>query len=74
MNNSRNFNEIFRKNVIFDDIKIRKKSGLHPLSRQQIFGKNHKGDVKFTRCSLFRAKAKTCYKKLLWKAMKRKLV
>ena len=34
-----NFNEIFRKDVTYDNIKILKKRGLHPLSRRYIFGK-----------------------------------
>ena len=35
----RNFNEIFRKDVTYDNIKSHKKPGLHPLSEKCIFGK-----------------------------------
>ena len=31
MNELRNFNEIFRKDVTYDNIKSHKKAGLHPL-------------------------------------------
>ena len=34
-----NFNEIFRKDVAYDNIKNHKKAELHPLSRKHIFGK-----------------------------------
>ena len=39
LNDWRNFNEIFRKDVTYDDIKSHKKPRLHPLSRRYIFGK-----------------------------------
>ena len=34
----RNFNEILRKNVRYDNIKSHKKTGLHPPSRKYFFG------------------------------------
>ena len=34
-----NFNEIFRKDVTFDNVKNHKKTGLYSLSRRNIFGK-----------------------------------
>ena len=39
LNVSGNFNEIFRKDVNYDNIKSHKKTGLHPVSRTCIFGK-----------------------------------
>ena len=39
----RNFNEIFRKDAAFDNIKSQRKPGLHPLSRRYIFGKTTGG-------------------------------
>ena len=35
----RNFNEVFKKNVTYNNIKSCKKTGLQPPSRIQIFGK-----------------------------------
>ena len=35
----RNFNEIFRKDVAYDNIKSHKKPGLYPLSTRDTFGK-----------------------------------
>ena len=35
----KNFNEAFRKDVIYDNIKSHKKPRLYPLSRRCIFGK-----------------------------------
>ena len=35
----RNFNDIFKKDVTYDNIKILTKTGLHPLSKRYIFGK-----------------------------------
>ena len=36
----RNFNDIFRKDMTYDNIKIKKKkTGPHPLSKRYIFGK-----------------------------------
>ena len=35
----RNINDIFRKDVIYDNIKRHKKSWLRPLSEKYIFGK-----------------------------------
>ena len=39
----RNFNEIFRKDVTYDNVKSHKKPGLHPVSRRYIFGKATRG-------------------------------
>ena len=39
LNEFRNFNEIFRKDVTSDNIKSHKKPVLHPFSEIQIFGK-----------------------------------
>ena len=39
LNDLRNFNEIFREDVAYDNDKSHKKLGLHPLSRTYIFGK-----------------------------------
>ena len=39
MNELRNFNEIFRKDVTYDNIKGHKKVGFHPHFRRHIFGK-----------------------------------
>ena len=39
MNDLRNFNEIFRKDVTYDNIKSHKKSWFHPLCRRYVFGK-----------------------------------
>ena len=33
----RNFNEVFRKNVVYDNIKSHKKTGFHPLTRKDLF-------------------------------------
>ena len=35
----RNFNDIFWKDVTYDNIQSHKKAGLHPLSRKYIFRK-----------------------------------
>ena len=35
----RNFNEVFRKDVPYDNIKSHKKAGLHPLPKNYNFGK-----------------------------------
>ena len=37
LNDMRNFNEIFRKDVAYDNIESRKKVAFHPLSRKYIF-------------------------------------
>ena len=55
LNKLRNFNEIFRKDVTYDDIKSNKKSGLNLLSRRHVFGKTT-GGVKLTALSLLRIK------------------
>ena len=39
----RNFNDIFRKDVTYDNIKIKKKTRPHPLSERYIFGKTRGG-------------------------------
>ena len=39
-NDLRNCNEIFRKDVTYDNIKSHKKPGFHPLFRRHIFEKN----------------------------------
>ena len=39
LNDLRNFNEIFRKDVTYDNIKSHKKPGLHPVPEKHIFGK-----------------------------------
>ena len=36
----RNFNEIFRKNMTYDNVKSYRKTELHPLSETCIFGKS----------------------------------
>ena len=38
MNNLSNFNEIFRKDVTYDEIKSHKKPVFHPLFSRYIFG------------------------------------
>ena len=43
----RNFNEIFRKNVAYDDIESQKKPWFHPLFRRYIFRKTT-GEAKLT--------------------------
>ena len=43
LNNMINFNEIFRKNATYDNIKIHQKSGLLPLSRENNFRKTTGG-------------------------------
>ena len=43
LNHLRNFNEIFRKDVNFDNIKSHKKTGFHPLFRRYIFRKTTVG-------------------------------
>ena len=39
LNDLSNFNEIFLKDVTYDNIKSRKKTGFHPLSRRYILEK-----------------------------------
>ena len=41
-------NEIFRKDVTYDNITSHKKPGHRPLSRRYIFGKTTEGRVKLT--------------------------
>ena len=44
LNNFRNFNEVFRKDLTYDNIESPKKPGRHhPLSRRYIFGKITEG-------------------------------
>ena len=45
LNDLMNFNEIFRKNLTYDDIKSHQKSGFHPHSRKRIFGKTIVGVI-----------------------------
>ena len=40
-----NLNEIFRKDVTYDNIKSHKEPGLHTLSRRCIFGKTTGGSM-----------------------------
>ena len=52
-----NFNEIFRKDVSYDNVKSHKKAGLRPLCRRfgNIFGKiTGERGLKLTSFSLFR--------------------
>ena len=48
----RNLNDIFRKDVTYNNITSHKKTGLHPLSRKSSFGKTKEGSNCAT--SLFR--------------------
>ena len=48
-----NFNEVFRKNLTYDNIKSQQKSGLQPLSRKHNFRENTGGGGV---TSLFRVK------------------
>ena len=43
MNDMRNFSEIFRKHVTYDNIKSYKKPGFHPLLEDTVFKKPHWG-------------------------------
>ena len=43
LNDLRNFINIFRKDVSYDNVKSYKKPGLHPLSRRYIFRKTTEG-------------------------------
>ena len=49
-----NFNEIFRKNVAYDNNKSREKAGFHSLSRKHIFQKTTWGWVIKFRNKTFR--------------------
>ena len=42
-----NFNEMFRKNVTYDDIKSCKKSSTSASLFKRYFWKNHRGEVNF---------------------------
>ena len=44
LNELRNFNEIFKEDVTYNNIKSHKKPGLHPFSEKHIFGKITGGD------------------------------
>ena len=44
LNDLRNLNEIFRKDIPYDNIKSHKKAGFHPLCRRHIFQKTTGGD------------------------------
>ena len=49
LNDLRNFNEFFRTNVIYDNIKShKKKTGLHPLSRKYSYGKTTERQVELS--------------------------
>ena len=41
LNEMRNLNEIFKKDVTYDNITSHKKAEFHPLFRRYIFGKKH---------------------------------
>ena len=43
LNSLRNFNVIFRKDVLYNNINIHKKPGLYPLSKKYSFGKTTEG-------------------------------
>ena len=43
LNNLRNFNEPFRKDVPYDNVKSHKKPGFHPLCRRYVFRKATEG-------------------------------
>ena len=45
LNNLMNFNEIFRKDVTYDNIKIHKKPGFHLLFRNAFFEKHSGGQI-----------------------------
>ena len=62
LNNLMNFNEIFRKDVTYDNIKIHKKTGSHPLFRKYIFRKST-AEVKLTPPSLFRVNERNLCRK-----------
>ena len=55
-NDLKNFNKIFRKNVIYDTVKNNKKTGFHPLSKKRNFGKTKRW-VNLTLPSLFKVNA-----------------
>ena len=44
-NNLRNFNEIFRKDVPYDNFKSHKKPGFHPIFRRYNFQKSQGGQI-----------------------------
>ena len=43
LNELRNSNEIFRKDVTYDNIKSHKRADLHPFSKKHIFGRTASG-------------------------------
>ena len=59
MNNLRNVNQIFRKNVAYDNIKSHKKERLQPFSLKETFGRITEvggGGVKLTHPSFLKLK------------------
>ena len=56
LNDLRNFNELFGRNVAYDSIKSHKKLGFHTLSRKHISGKTTGGGGQIDPPSLFRVK------------------
>ena len=57
LNDYRNFNDIFRKDMTYDNTESLKKSGVHPLFTRYIFGKTTGRGVKLTPFpSFFRVK------------------
>ena len=56
LNNLRNLNEIFRKDVTYDNIKCHKKLEFHPLCRRYIFRKTT-GEGQIDSPSRFRVKS-----------------
>ena len=58
LNGLRKFNEIFRKDLTYDNTKSHKKPGLHPLFRRYIFGKSTEcwGSIDLPLLSLLRVK------------------
>ena len=51
-----NFDDIFRKDVTYENIQSHKKAGLHLLSRKYMFGKTTGGGQIEPPLSLFRVK------------------
>ena len=56
MDELRNFNEIFREDVTYHNIKNHKKPGLYPLSKRCIFGKPQKGECQIDPTPLIHSK------------------
>ena len=64
LNDLRNFNEFFRKNVIYDNIKSHKKTGLHPLSRKYSYGKTTERWIKLSKFLLMNENSAEALKSL----------